>query len=128
MFLLTAAFAGLISVLRTFPILRGFGGLGFWIVLFAPLWIPVLLLPERTRRERMRPFLAVIPIGWYLVLVGAAYDGPFRFAVATKLSLLFGTLLALSALALSASGWRHLVCAPLWVAIVLGMVLLVAWF
>ena len=117
MFVLTGGLAVLIALVTNYGAVYRIGGIEFWIALLAPVWIPFLLFPERSIRARLRPLLALIPIGWYLACIHVWYVTPNKSPV-----LAFAAPVACVALAMSARGCRHLVNVPLWLAVLAGTV------
>lgn len=113
--LFTAALAGMLSGMKML-------GMHLWpsevllvLALLLPVWFPLFFLPAESRRQRLRPLLALVPAGWYFLLVGSYSGWPFQQRSLVPLA--FGYGLAVVALALSARGRRHLINVPLWLAL-----------
>lgn len=123
MFVLTGGIAVLVALITNCRVVYGIGGFEFWVALLMPVWIPLLFFPERTTRERLRPLLALIPIGWYLVLMLAYQEKGALRTSPTPLAI--GTLVALLTLAVSAKGWRLLVNVPLAFAVLSATIWLI---
>jgi hypothetical protein len=120
LFLFTAALAGLLSTMKILGIFLLPSTILFFVALLMPVWFPLFFLPAQSLRQRLRPLLALIPAGWYMVVT---HNEPWRHSPVVWA---IGYGLAAVALALSARGRRHLINVPLWLAIVASAVAVAA--
>jgi len=99
----------------------------FWLALFAPLWFPTFAIPGRRHTRFLRRMLCLVAVAWFFVLtmMWGGYICGFcllMYGTLARSLVVAGTLIAFAALAYSARGWRHLVSAPLWIAILAGSI------
>jgi hypothetical protein len=124
-FRLPIVVAGFIAIYWGFPHVRipnvgnlyVFGDFGFWVTLLSPVWIPFLFASDLPWAMLLRTAFVLPAITWYLMLMlSGLMDNTSKIVVVA------GTMVALSALALSFRGRWHLVAIPLWISILLGTV------
>ena len=118
LFLFTTALAGLLSTMKLLRIPLPPSRTLSFAALLLPVWFPLFFLPAESLRQRLRPLLALVPAGWYVLASG---NEPWRHSAVVWA---FGYGLAAVALAFSARGRRHLINVPLWLALVASAVAL----
>jgi len=105
------------------------GGILFWMVLLAPYWFfEFFFASEDRERNRVRPGLALIPVGWYYVLILWAGSWPVTYSMpewCMKLIVCLGTIAACWILLLPRCRLWYAVVTPLGFAIVSGTIWLV---
>jgi hypothetical protein len=112
LFLFTAAVAGTLSAVKMLGMAVWPSPALFVTALLLPVWLPLFFLPAESLRRRLRPLLALIPAGWYVLSVGW-----YTSAEPSVITVALGYVLSALALAFSARGRRQLINVPLWLAL-----------
>ena len=113
--LFTTALAGMLSTMKMLGIVVCPSTVLLFLALLLPVWLPLIFFAAESRRQRLRPLLALVPAGWYVLLVGGYSGWPFQQHLLVLLA--FGYSLAAVALAFSVRGRRQLINVPLWLAL-----------
>lgn len=113
--LFAAVLAAMLSIMKLLQIPLLPSPILFFLALLLPVWLPLFFLHAEARWQRLRPLLALIPIGWYLLMLMRQTE--WQLQKLSVVTLALGYCLAACALAFSARGRRHLINVPLWLAL-----------
>ena len=93
----------------------------FWLALLMPCWLPALFVTASSGRERLWPYLNLLPAAWYLALI-SIHESSFMVSwpISTKTFALMGTVAAMLLLCITSRRGLYIFSVPLAFAITSG--------